>query len=147
MFMGIRPLNIKEQDYMQTFVEDIYVKFTDLVATGRDLTTSYVDSVGQGRVWTGADALEIKLADKLGGLNDAVQYAASVAGIEDYRLVEYPSSKSSMDKFLEKLNEASASASTLADPYLSIEKISSELKGFNGTKTYARIPYIYEFAY
>ena len=147
MFMGIRPLNIKEQDYMQTFVEDIYVKFTDLVATGRDLTTSYVDSVGQGRVWTGADALEIKLADKLGGLNDAVQYAASVAGIEDYRLVEYPSSKSSMDKFLEKLNEASASASALADPYLSIEKIYSELKGFNGTKTYARIPYIYEFAY
>lgn len=147
MFLGVRPLNIKEQDYMQGFVEDIYVKFTDLVATGRDLPVSYVDSVGQGRVWSGADALEIKLADRLGGLNDAIKYAASFAGIEDYRIAEYPTTKSSMDKFLEKMNEASASVSILTEPYGAFEKIYSSLKDFNGTKTYARMPLVYEFAY
>lgn len=132
---------------MQGFVEDIYVKFTDLVAQGRDLSTTYVDSVGQGRIWSGADALQIKLADRCGGLYDAIQYAAASVSLEDYRIVEYPSAKSSMDKFLEKLNEASASAYLLTEPYKAFEKIYGELASFNGTKSYARMPYVYEFTY
>ncbi|MBR5857160.1 MAG: signal peptide peptidase SppA [Bacteroidales bacterium] len=147
MFMGVRPLDNEEQKYMQNFVEDIYVKFTDLVATGRDLTTSYVDSIGQGRVWSGADALAIKLADKEGGIYDALQYAATFAGLENYRIVEYPAAKNSMDKFLEKLNEASVSAEILANPYNAFERIYGDLASYNGTKTYARLPYIYEFSY
>lgn len=147
MFNGVRPLDIKEQKYIQGFVEDIYVKFTDLVAQGRDLSTTYVDSVGQGRIWSGADALQIKLADRCGGLYDAIQYAAASVSLEDYRIVEYPSAKSSMDKFLEKLNEASASAYLLTEPYKAFEKIYGELASFNGTKSYARMPYVYEFTY
>lgn len=147
MFNGVRPLNAKEQQYMQSFVEDIYVKFTDLVAEGRSLSTNYVDSVGQGRVWSGADALEIKLADRCGGLYDALQYAAVAVSLEEYKIVEYPSSKSSMDKFLEKLNEASVSAYLLTEPYRAFEQIYGELASFNGTKSYARIPYVYEFTY
>ena len=147
MFNGVRPLNAKEQQYMQSFVEDIYVKFTDLVAEGRSLSTNYVDSVGQGRVWSGADALEIKLADRCGGLYDALQYAAAAVSLEEYKIVEYPSSKSSMDKFLEKLNEASVSAYLLTEPYRAFEQIYGELASFNGTKSYARIPYVYEFTY
>jgi protease-4 len=147
MFMGVRPLDNAEQKYMQNFVEDIYVKFTELVATGRNLTTAYVDSIGQGRVWSGANALEIKLADKEGGLYDAVQYAATFAGLDNYRIVEYPSAQNSMDKFLEKLNETSASVQILSDPYKAFEKIYGSLATFNGTKSYARLPYIYEFRY
>lgn len=147
MFMGVRPLDNAEQKYMQNFVEDIYVKFTDLVAAGRDLTTAYVDSIGQGRVWSGADALDIKLADKEGGLYDAVQYAATFANLDDYRIVEYPVEKNSMDKFIEKLNETSAKAFILTEPYKAFEKIYASLATFNGTKAYARLPYVYEFSY
>ena len=111
------------------------------------MTTEYVDSIGQGRVWSGADALEIKLADKEGGLLDAVQYAATFAGLNDYRIVEYPASKNSMDKFLEKLNETSASVQMLTEPYNAFEKIYGSLASFNGTKAYARLPYVYEFSY
>ncbi|MBR7156919.1 MAG: hypothetical protein IKD16_00815, partial [Bacteroidales bacterium] len=63
------------------------------------------------------------------------------------RIAEYPATKSSMDKFLEKMNEASVSASVLTEPYGAFEKIYSSLKDFNGTKTYARMPLVYEFAY
>lgn len=148
MFSGLRPLNQKEQDYLQGFVEDIYVKFTDLVAAGRDLDVKYVDSVGQGRVWAGSDALELKLADKLGGLNDAVKYAAEYAGLDKYRIAEYPAIKTSMEKFMEMLDETSASASVLTDPYGAFEKIYSNLRNSEQQSiTYARLPYVYEFNY
>lgn len=147
MFSGIRPMDAAEQKYLQTFVEDIYVNFTDLVASGRDLPVSYVDSVGQGRVWTGADALKLKLADKIGGLSDAIAYTALHVGLDNYRIVEYPAVKSSLEKFMQMLNESAVSASLLSDPYKAFEKTYSQLQKYNGIKTYARIPYMYEFTY
>ncbi len=146
MFTGINPLDAAEQAHMQEFVEDIYTDFTELVAAGRNLNVDYVDSIAQGRVWTGSDAIDIKLADKIGGLNDAIQYAATYIGAEEYRIVEYPAVKTSMDKFMEMLGEGSVST-LMPEPYKSFEKIYSRLKNQEASVCYARIPYIYEFAY
>lgn len=147
MLNGITSLDEAEINYMQGFVEKIYTQFTDLVASGRNLPLPYVDSVGQGRVWTGADAISLKLADERGGLNDAIRYAATLAGLEQYRTLEYPTVKSSVEKLMEAFSNAESSAQILANPYALIEKTYAGLKEEKGIKTYARIPYLYEFAH
>lgn len=86
-----RPLNADEQALMQKYIERGYALFVDRVAKGRKKTAADVDKIGQGRVWTGEQALKIGLVDKLGTLDDAVAYAAKKAGVEkDYRIVEEP---------------------------------------------------------
>lgn len=147
MFAGVEPLDKKEQAYMQTFVEDIYVKFMDLVSNGRELSVNYVDSIAQGRVWTGAEALNIKLADKQGSLLDAIHYTAAFAGLDNYRIAEYPAVKTSMEKFMTMLNGTSVKGALLPEQYRAFEKIYSSLSSQKGIKAYARIPYMYEFAY
>ena len=103
--MGVRPLNSAEIEYFQDAVEDIYTKFTTLVAEGRDLSVEYVDSIGQGRVWAGSMAKEIRLADETGGIRKAIEYAAMLSGVTEYRVVEYPNVESSMEKFLKMIEE------------------------------------------
>ena len=147
MLNGIDPLNTAEVSYMQGMVEDIYTKFTDLVSQGRELPVEYVDEVGQGRVWSGADAIELKLADERGGIADAVGYTAAAAGLNNYRLVEYPAAKSSMEQFMEILSGAEATVKAAADPLESIEKIYSKLQPDGQFKVYARHPFHYEFRY
>ncbi|MEF9931882.1 MAG: signal peptide peptidase SppA, partial [Bacteroidales bacterium] len=147
MGSGMRPLDSAEEAYMQGFVEKIYTQFTDLVANGRNLPVAYVDSVGQGRVWAGVDAIKLKLADECGGLIDAIDYTSKLAGLENYKLAEYPVAKTSIEKLMETLNSAESNAKILANPYALLEKTYSKLKTQNGTQTYARLPYIYEFNY
>ena len=144
-FMGIRPLNSAEIDYFRQAVEDIYTKFTSLVSDGRNLSVEYVDSVGQGRVWAGSMAKELKLADQIGGIKDAVEYAALHSGVTEYRIVEYPYIESSMDKFL-KVIEGGESTISL-DPVEFIMQSYSYLKEQNKVEHLARVPYLYEFAY
>lgn len=92
MLAGMRPLSEQEVGFFQDQVERVYDQFTDIVANGRGLAKSRVDEIGQGRVWTGADALGIGLADFKGGLADAIAYAADKAGLAagEYRICEYP---------------------------------------------------------
>ncbi|MGS4346578.1 signal peptide peptidase SppA [Myroides odoratus] len=71
-------------------IEFIYETFVNRVAAGRNMTVEKVDEIAQGRVWTGADALEKGLVDELGGLGDAIAYAADKVEIEDYKIVSYP---------------------------------------------------------
>ena len=84
--MGLmRPLTPKEEAYMQASVERIYDQFTSLVAAGREMTVEEVDAIAQGRVWTGAEALEIGLVDEIGTLEDAIEYAAmSIEGVTNW---------------------------------------------------------------
>lgn len=89
-----RPLSDGENSMMQTYVERTYNTFLTRVADGRGLTKEEVDAVGQGRVWTGKQALEHKLVDELGGLDDAIKKAAELAGVENYK-VSYASTKKS----------------------------------------------------
>ena len=77
MYSGMRALDKDEIAYQQKSVEHIYDEFTGIVAEGRDLRKTYVDSIAQGRVWTGADAIKIGLVDEIGGLEAALLKAAN----------------------------------------------------------------------
>ncbi|MBI1288307.1 MAG: signal peptide peptidase SppA [Flavobacteriales bacterium] len=97
----LRPLTPVERDIVQNGVNEIYFEFISKVAEGRGMTTDQVDSIGQGRVWSGEDALQIGLVDKLGGIEDAIAIAARMAELENYRVVEYPAKKDPMQKMIE----------------------------------------------
>lgn len=85
-----RPLTAAEKSIIQQQVDRIYFTFTKRVADGRNKDRSYIDSIGQGRVWTGEQALGLGLVDRLGSIDQAIQSAAKMANIEEYRLVSYP---------------------------------------------------------
>ncbi len=142
---GYRPLDKEEVAFMQSAVEVIYTDFINLVAKGRGMTPEKVDSVAQGRVWSGADALKIGLADERGGILSAIDAAAAMASLEGYRIVEYPVRKSQIEKLMESLSETEAAAKVLNNPYFLLEKAYSALKKEKGVKTMARIPYNLEF--
>ena len=86
----INPLNEKLESAIKDGVEFIYETFVDRVAQGRNMSTAAVDSIAQGRVWTGTQALKVGLVDNLGGINDAIVEAATLAEITDYGIKEYP---------------------------------------------------------
>ena len=95
MMSGMRKLTDDEVEYVQKQIEKIYDDFTGLVSNGRGMSKDSVDAIGQGRVWAGADALNIGLADRQGGLQDAIDYAAEMVGLtrKDYRISRYPVAK------------------------------------------------------
>lgn len=111
MGQPFRMLANDETAAIQREIERIYGTFTGHVATGRKLPVTYVDSIGQGRVWSGAMALKLKLVDKIGGLTEAVAEAAKLAKIKEYRTAELPELK---DPFTTIINELTGeSISTL----------------------------------
>ena len=143
MYSLMRPLTQKEQDYMQKSVENIYDKFTALVAAGRDMTVPEVDAVAQGRVWSGADALGKGLVDEIGTIEDALAYAAlcidSSYGIDDIQIVEYPKPTTTLDILMESLT--SSENALAGTPF---ENVAAAFRSWNANesgKVYARIPY------
>lgn len=92
-----RAFTDEEGQAMQAYVERGYKLFLSRVAAGRHKTTAQIDSIGQGRVWTGQQALAIGLVDKLGTLEDAVAYAAKLAKVKKYSTADYPAPASWMD--------------------------------------------------
>lgn len=96
-----RALTPDERALIQESVEQVYTTFTRHVSEGRGIPVEQVDSIGQGRVWSGAEAIQIGLVDELGGLDYAIEKAAEKAGLENYRLVEYPSRKDFFTQIME----------------------------------------------
>ncbi len=99
-----RPLSQTEKDYLQLFVEDIYGVFIEHVAEGRNMTVAQVDSIGQGRIWSGINAIEIGLVDELGGLDRAIEVAEELANISDYQIIELPKIKDPFEQIMEGLS-------------------------------------------
>ena len=97
-----RPLTSYERQKLQSLVEKTYRTFMRRVADGRNMTIAEVDSIGQGRVWSGINALQIGLADEFGGLNDAIKIAAKKANIKKYKIVEFPKKKDFMELLIEE---------------------------------------------
>ncbi|MBD1366322.1 signal peptide peptidase SppA [Mucilaginibacter sp. ZT4R22] len=93
-----RPLTPEERAILQKSVNRGYDTFTKAVAEGRKKSQAYINSIGQGRVWTGEQALKNGLVDKLGNISDAVASAAKKANLKDYQLVNYPEQKSVLSK-------------------------------------------------
>ena len=114
MYSGTRPLDKAETEYMQASVERIYDRFTTLVSEGRGMDKDYVDSIAQGRVWAGSDALELGLVDRIGTIKDAIMYAVSSAkgdycqDLSNWQIVEYPRPLTTMEKIMEALGGSSA---------------------------------------
>ncbi|MCQ2175983.1 MAG: signal peptide peptidase SppA [Bacteroidales bacterium] len=114
MLSLFRPLDEAETAAMQASVEDIYTTFVNYVAEGRGLEPDFVDSIAQGRVWTGADALEIGLVDEIGTLEDALHYTASLvsegdADLKAWKIVGYPKPQTTAEQILSKLNKTTQS--------------------------------------
>lgn len=85
-----RPLTADEMDIVNTYIERGYDLFKRRVAQGRKMSTDDVELIAQGRVWTGQDALNIKLVDQLGSIDDAIAKAAALAEVEQYTTTAYP---------------------------------------------------------
>lgn len=99
-----RPMTTYEKQVMQRSIEQTYDTFVTRVSKGRGLSWEEVDGIGQGRVWSGADALEIGLVDAFGGLEDAINEAARMAGVTEYRIQERPFMEDPYMKLLKDLS-------------------------------------------
>jgi protease-4 len=95
-----RPMTEIEKRIIQTEIERIYLQFKQRVAQGRKMDMNLVDSFAQGRVWSGTDALQIGLVDRMGNLQDAIECAGRMAKITSYGLKEYPESESWINNLL-----------------------------------------------
>ncbi len=100
-----RPLTAEERSIVQGGVNRIYQQFMQRVADGRGLTVAQVDSIGQGRVWTGSQAIELGLVDRLGTLDDAVRSAAKMAKLDSYKISEYPRTKDPFESLFKTSKE------------------------------------------
>ena len=101
-----QPLTEFQYSKLQEMVVKTYDDFTKRVAEGRGLTQSYVDSIGQGRVWAGADAIGLGLVDQLGDMEDAIAYAAQKANLgDDFKVTEWPKQKDFFTRLMDSMNE------------------------------------------
>ncbi|MDN3579859.1 signal peptide peptidase SppA [Mucilaginibacter flavus] len=137
-----RPLSPEERAILQNNVNHGYDEFTKAVAAGRGKTQEYINSIGQGRVWTGSQAIKIGLVDRLGNINDAIACAAKKAKVKNYNIVAYPEQKS----FLKQLDgdvtnqmKVKMMRSELGDNY----RVYEQLKGLTQMMRtpQARLPY------
>lgn len=85
-----KPLTPSQRRFIQNSIDTIYMDFKQRVASGRKKSLEFVDSIAQGRVWSGSRALQLGLVDRIGGLDAAIEAAARKAKLDDYRLKEYP---------------------------------------------------------
>ena len=108
-----RPLTAEEATRMQSSVDTIYERFKNHVVEGRKLSLANVDSIAQGRVWTGSDALGIGLVDGLGDLNRAITSAAAIARITDYKVVTYPEPYDKLNALLRKFGAKSDASAAM----------------------------------
>lgn len=103
-----RPLDDFEFNIIQRGVDNIYDDFITKVAEGRSMTKEDVDAIGQGRVWCGTDAIAIGLIDEFGDLQTAIDYAAGLAEVSDFRTIKLPKQKDPFEELVEELSGMSA---------------------------------------
>ncbi len=146
-----RPMDEEEQAYTQTFIEQIYTKFMNIVSDGRNMTVAQVDSIAQGRVWTGTQGVQVGIVDEIGGIEDAIKYTANLVNASDYQVVEYPRVKTQMEMMMESFSgsgEETLLKKIFGKKNVSqAEQILKDIEENNGVKTYVRMPYNYEFSY
>ena len=99
----MKPMTPYQQAVLQKDVDHIYNVFSEHVAAGRHMTIEKVDSIGQGRIWSGTEALKLGLVDTLGGLDAAIKLAASMANLTDYRIASLPVLKDPIELLIEQL--------------------------------------------
>lgn len=147
MYGMMRPLTDKEAAYMQASVEQIYDRFTGIVAEGRDMTVERVDEIAQGRVWSGAEALDIKLVDQIGTIEDAIAWAAmsvdGVVSVNEVEIVGYPKPLTTLELLLESLNQPTEQNILAGTPFKNVGEAFADWKATATGKVYARMPFEY----
>ncbi|MGB3533815.1 MAG: signal peptide peptidase SppA [Microcoleaceae cyanobacterium] len=145
---AVRPKTPEELAQIQKMVDLIYQRFITKVAESRDLPKSKVQEIAQGRVWSGLDAQEIGLVDELGGIEDAIQAAAEVAELgKDWKLVEYPKSRTLEERIFEnlsgtKVTESLPKPDPLTQEFLKLQKELTALQAMNDSRgIYTRLPF------
>ena len=137
-----RPMREDEKRLIQSNVERGYQLFMKRCAEGRGKTIDEINNIGQGRVWTGEQALSLGLVDKLGGLKEAIDEAALLASVTDYSIKSYPKQESLLDSFLD-MSKQNMVESTMKDylgnNYNDLQMIMN-LKNQDGIQ--ARLPYM-----
>ena len=141
----LRPLDTYEYNVILKSVENIYTTFIKHVAEGRKLSIAEVDSIAQGRVWSGSDAKKIGLVDDFGGLQKAIEAAAKLAKIETYKIISLPKQKDPFTQIIESLTGETSSVQfvkeQLGDNYTYYQYLQS-IKKMKGVQ--ALMPYIFE---
>lgn len=140
-----RPKTAEEMALIQKSVSTIYDDFIELVSTGRDIEEDRVREIAEGRVWSGTSALELGLVDEIGGLSNAISYAAEEAGLErDFRLTEFPRKRDFAEVLSEALNRFQVKVSgngIAAQIETRLETAQAELEAFNDPRgIYVRMP-------
>jgi protease-4 len=138
----MRPFTPAEGEFIQRQVEDFYDVFITKVAEGRKMTKAEVDSIGQGRVWSGVNAKELGLVDEIGGLDAAVKKAVELADISEYRIFEYPEKEDFMEKIMTDMSKGasqSAIKEVLGENYKFYKLLQDvqKLKGVQARMDYA----------
>jgi protease-4 len=123
-----RPLSPSERMLIQNDVDTIYKDFKTRVSDGRKKPVEFIDSIAQGRVWSGTMGLSLGLVDRIGTLQDAVDCAARMAKTDDYRLVEYPEPKGFLERLLGGYRRS-----------VSVKSAMKEELGEDGYRTYMTI--------
>jgi len=129
-FDSSRAINPVFEKAVQLSVDRTYDKFLSLVVEGRGLTMEQADAIGQGRVWTGEQAIDHGLVDALGGIDDAIESAAMLADLEDYEVIYMEKELSPRDQLLQQLLQSSITLQ--ADfPLGLLPQLSDELAAFS----------------
>jgi len=142
---GVSPMSSDTRMVMQRSIDAFYKNFVHRVATGRNLTDTYVDSIAKGRVWVGKDAKEIGLVDEYGGLYKAIEIASNEAKLKEYSIIALPKTKGLTEQIMDAMGsevEMKLFTKELGKPYsffLQLKNI-SDMQGVQ-----ARLPYIISF--
>ncbi len=138
---GSRPLTTGERAILQRQVNTVYKTFVNNVVIGRKMTFDEVHKIGQGRIWTGLQALEIGLVDELGGLDYAIESVKNLANIEKYKIVEYPVLKEPFEKIFETLQDDISARIFSTEVENIFDHYSKALKMVKSKEVQARLPF------
>lgn len=141
------PMSPTQREFIQKSVERTYHLFLSRVAEGRHLPATVVDSLAQGRIYSGTAALKLKLVDQIGNMEDALKSAASMASLKEYRTVEYPEPKEGLVRLIEQITGENKDEDLLNSALRSeLSKIAPEYMDarniMNNNSVQARIPFI-----
>ena len=146
-YSAFEPLSDDFKNTLKESIEDVYTTFVNRVSKGRNMTFVQVDSIAQGRVWTGVEALENGLVDQLGNLEDAIVVAAELADVTDYKTTNYPRYKKDYKDSFKRLPFIKATKENFIKEELGVENynIYKNIKQFSNLKgIQARMPFVIE---
>lgn len=138
----VRPLDEKEKQLVQASIDRIYIQFMQRVAAGRHMSIVNVDSIAQGRVWSGSDARDIGLVDRLAGFDEAIAAAAKMAKLDKYSLMHYPEKKNWLQELLgrDKPEPAALIAAELGEEQYKLFNQMKKIRELTGS-IQARLPF------